>query len=255
MELFDTHAHLVDERFDGDREALIGALPLQGVQYMVECAASEEDSVRAVALAHAHHMIYAAVGVHPHEAKAWGDRTAAVLKSLARQPKVVAIGEAGLDYHYDNSPRGIQREVFEKQVQLALELDMPFIVHTREATQDTLEILQKYPALRALLHCYSGSVETAKVLLKMGHYIALGGAVTFKNAHKTLDVARMVPLDRLVIETDSPYLAPVPHRGERNNPGYVRFVAEKIAELRGMDVEELARATTENAKNFFNITE
>jgi len=255
MELFDTHAHLIDERFDADREALISALPLQGVKYMVECAASEEDSVRAVALAQEHHMVYAAVGVHPHEASEWTERTAEVLRSLAKQPKVVAIGEAGLDYHYDNSPRDIQKVVFEKQVQLALEVDMPFIVHTREATQDTLEILKKYPALRALLHCFSGSVETMEILLKMGHYIALGGSVTFKNAQKTVEVAKRVPLDRLVIETDSPYLAPVPHRGERNNPGYVRHVAEKIAEVRGMDVEEVARITTENAKKFFGIAD
>lgn len=253
MVLFDTHAHLIDERFDEDREKLIRAMPSQGIGYLIECSAAEDESIRAVALAHEHAMIYAAVGVHPHAAKEWNEQTKSVLKSLAKQPKVVAIGEAGLDYHYDNSPRDIQKEVFEKQIQLAMEVDLPLIVHSRDAMADTLELLEKYPQQRVLLHCYSGSVETAKRLLQMGAYIAIGGAVTFKNAKKTVEVAKMLPLDRLVIETDSPYLAPVPHRGERNSPEYVRFVAEKIAEIREVDVEVIAEATTANAKRFFGI--
>jgi TatD DNase family protein len=253
MELFDTHAHLLDKRFDEDREKLIRELPELDVKYMIECAASEEDSIRAAALAREHRMIYAAVGVHPHDASQWADTTYGVLKTLAKEPKVVAIGEAGLDYHYDFSPRDVQKDVFRKQIELSIEVGLPFVVHTREATKDTLDIVREYPQARFLFHCYSSSVETMRILLDRGAYIALGGSVTFKNAKKPVAVAKEIPLDRLVIETDCPYLAPAPHRGERNNPAYVRYVAEKIAEIRGMPVEEIAKITMENALRFFNI--
>lgn len=253
MELFDTHAHLIDGRYDEDREKLIRELPSNGIAYMIECAASEEDSIRAAALAREHSFIYAAVGVHPHSAKEWGPKTKEVLKTLTTQRKVVAIGEAGLDYHYDFSPRDIQKEVFRKQIELSIEVNLPLIIHTREATKDTLDIIFEYPEAKCLFHCYSGSVETAERLLEKGYYLALGGTVTFKNAKKTQEVAKVVPISHLVIETDSPYLAPTPHRGERNTPAYVRYVAEKIAELRGVDAEEIAAQTTENAKRFFGI--
>lgn len=251
--LFDTHAHLLDERFDEDRERVIRELPQNGVAQVVESSADLADSIRAAALAREHSIVHAAVGLHPHSASEWDEHTEAALRALLKEPKVVAVGEIGLDYHYDFSPRDIQREVFEHQIILALEENFPIVVHSREATADTMALLKKYPEVRGELHCFSGSAETAKELLKMGFYIAFGGALTFKNARKTLEAAAAVPLDRLLIETDCPYMTPVPFRGKRNEPAYVRLVAEKLAEVKGVAVEEIARVTMENAKRFFGI--
>lgn len=251
--LFDTHAHLLDERFDEDRERVIRELPQNGVAQVVESSADLADSIRAAALAREHSIVHAAVGLHPHSASEWDEHTEAALRALLKEPKVVAVGEIGLDYHYDFSPRDIQREVFEHQIILALEENFPIVVHSREATADTMALLKKYPEVRGELHCFSGSAETAKELLKMGFYIAFGGALTFKNARKTLEAAMAVPLDRLLIETDCPYMTPVPFRGKRNEPAYVRLVAEKLAEVKGVAVEEIALVTMENAKRFFGI--
>ena len=223
--LFDTHVHLLDERFDDDRERIIGELGQKGVGQVVESSSDLADSIRAAALAKEHHIVHAAVGLHPHSASEWDDGTETALHALLKEPKAVAVGEIGLDYHYDFSPREVQREVFEKQIRLALDMDMPIVVHSREATADTMEILRKYPGVRGELHCFSGSAETAKELVKMGYYIAFGGALTFKNARKTLEAAAAVPLDRLLIETDCPYMTPVPFRGKRNEPAYVKLVA------------------------------
>ncbi|WP_320606716.1 TatD family hydrolase [Christensenella hongkongensis] len=253
MMLFDTHAHLLDERFDEDREELIGRLPLEGVEYVVEASSDLADSIRAAALAKEHRMIYSAVGVHPHSAGEWDQKTAVALRSLAKEEKVVAIGEIGLDYHYDFSPRETQKKAFEQQVELALEVNLPIVVHSREATADTLEILRKFPQVRGELHCFSGSAETARELVKMGFYIAFGGALTFKNARKTLEAAQAVPMERLLIETDCPYMTPVPLRGKRNEPAYVRYVAQRLAEVKNVDEAEIARVTMKNAKRFFDI--
>lgn len=253
MMLFDTHAHLLDERFDEDREELIGRLPLEGVEYVVEASSDLADSVRAAALAKEHRMIYSAVGVHPHSAGEWDQKIAVALRSLAKEEKVVAIGEIGLDYHYDFSPRETQKKAFEQQVELALEVNLPIVVHSREATADTLEILRKFPQVRGELHCFSGSAETARELVKMGFYIAFGGALTFKNARKTLEAAQAVPMERLLIETDCPYMTPVPFRGKRNEPAYVRYVAQRLAEVKNVDEAEIARVTMKNAKRFFDI--
>lgn len=251
--LFDTHVHLLDERFDEDRERVIGELGQKGVGQVVESSSDLADSIRAAALAKEHHIVHAAVGLHPHSASEWDDGTETALRALLKEPKVVAVGEIGLDYHYDFSPREVQREVFEKQIRLALDADMPIVVHSREATADTMEILRKYPGVRGELHCFSGSAETAKELVKMGYYIAFGGALTFKNARKTLEAAAAVPLDRLLVETDCPYMTPVPFRGKRNEPAYVKLVAEKLAEVKGVPYEEIVRVTMENGKRFFGI--
>ena len=251
--LFDTHVHLLDERFDEDRERVIGELGQKGVGQVVESSSDLADSIRAAALAKEHHIVHAAVGLHPHSASEWDDGTETALRALLKEPKVVAVGEIGLDYHYDFSPREVQREVFEKQIRLALDADMPIVVHSREATADTMEILRKYPGVRGELHCFSGSAETAKELVKMGYYIAFGGALTFKNARKTLEAAAAVPLDRLLVETDCPYMTPVPFRGKRNEPAYVKLVAEKLADVKGVPYEEIVRVTMENGKRFFGI--
>ncbi|MEG0784106.1 MAG: TatD family hydrolase [Christensenella sp.] len=251
--LFDTHTHLLDERFDEDRERIITGLMLHGVGNIVENSADLANSIAAAAFAHEHAIVHAAVGVHPHSADEWNADTANVLRTLIKEPKVVAIGEIGLDYHYDLSPREIQREVFEKQIVLALDVNMPIVVHSREATADTMEILRKYPKVRGNLHCFSGSAETAEELVAMGYYIAFGGAVTFKNARKIIEAAHAVPLQRLLIETDCPYMTPVPLRGQRNEPANVRYTAEKLAEIKGVAVGEIIRITAENGKRFFGI--
>lgn len=253
MRLFDTHTHLLDERFDEDRETLLRELAEQGIEYIVECSSDMGDSVRAAALAREHHPVYAAVGVHPHSAQEWDEASKDVLRSLSKEQKVVAIGEIGLDYHYDFSPREAQKKAFAQQIELAIELDLPIVVHSREATMDTVTILRQYPGVRGEMHCFSGSAQTAKELVAMGFYIAFGGSLTFKNARKTIEAAQAVPLERLLLETDCPYMTPVPLRGRRNQPAYVRYVAEKMAEIRGVDTEEIARLTLENAKRFFGI--
>lgn len=250
---FDTHAHLLDERFDEDREKLIQELPDNDIANVVESSADLANSIKAAALAREYSMIHAAVGIHPHSASEWDDGTEVKLRKLLQEPKVVAVGEIGLDYHYTFSPREIQKQVFEKQIQLALDTDYPIVVHSREATADTLEILKRYPKVRGELHCFSGSAETAKELVKMGFYIAFGGALTFKNARKTLEAAQAVPLEKLLIETDCPYMTPVPFRGKRNEPSYVKYVAEKLAEVKNVSVEEIAQVTMENGKRFFGI--
>lgn len=251
--LFDTHVHLLDERFDGDREEILLRLTENQVGNVVEASSDLENSIYAAALAREHHIVHAAVGIHPHSASEWDERTEETLRGLLQEPKVVAVGEIGLDYHYDFSPREKQKEVFERQIMLALDVDMPIVVHSREATADTMEILRRYPNVRGELHCFSGSAETAEELVKMGFYIAFGGAVTFKNARKTVTAAKAVPLERLLIETDCPYMTPVPFRGKRNEPAYVSYVAEKLAEVREIPLEEIVRITEENAKRFFGL--
>lgn len=251
--LFDTHVHLLDERYDADRDGVIRSLPESGVHFVTECADTMDTSHKAVALAEAYDMIYAAVGVHPHGADEWDETCADTLKTLTKQGKVVAIGEIGLDYHYDFSPRDVQKAVFARQMALAGELGLPVVVHSREATRDTLAILRDFPNVTGVMHCFAGSLETLEMVLALGYYISLGGAVTFKNAKKPAASAFHVPLERLMLETDSPYMTPVPYRGERNTPAYVRLVAEKVAEIRGMELPELERITTENASRFFRI--
>lgn len=250
---FDTHAHLNDERFDEDREAFIASLPQNGVDNTCEIGFDIESSKKAAQLAERYDFIYAAVGVHPHDVENLCEDDMDTLRSLLKHNKVVAVGEIGLDYYYDNSPRELQKKWFAYQAELAKELDFPIVVHTRDAMADTVEILRDHGGGDGIIHCYSGSVESAKILLNLGYYISFAGPVTFKNANSILDVVRYVPMERMLIETDSPYLAPVPFRGGRNCPVYVAEVAKKIAEVRGMSLEDVARITMQNAKKVYRI--
>lgn len=253
--LIDSHAHLDDERFDRDRDELIKTLGKNGISTVINIGADLPSSIKSVKLSEQYDNIYAAVGVHPHSASEMDEGTIEVLKAFSSREKVVAIGEIGLDYYYDNSPRDVQRTWFKRQMKLAKEVNLPIVVHSREANQETFDMIKAESdgKLTGVIHCYSGSVELMKEYIKLGYYISLGGPVTFKNAKTPKEVAKVVPIDRLLVETDSPYLTPEPHRGKRNEPLYVRHVAAMIAELRGMTIEELARATSENTKRLFNL--
>lgn len=251
--LIDSHAHLDDERFDKDRDKIIKDLNDQGIELVINPGADVASSVKAVSLAKKYDNIYAAVGVHPHDAKTMDDTTIQLLASLAGNKKVIAIGEIGLDYHYDNSPRDVQKKWFVEQIRLAKKLQLPIIIHEREATQDMYNILKQESDcnLTGVLHCYSGSLEMAREYLKMGFYISFAGPVTFKNSRVSKEVAKNIPLDRILVETDSPYLSPEPKRGKRNEPLNVRYVAAMIAELRQISFDEVAIATSENVKKIF----
>ena len=254
--LFDSHAHLNDERFDEDREELINSLKAKGVDLVLNPGACIETYKSSVELANKYDFIYAAVGVHPHDVGEMTEDDIETLRKLALEnEKVKAIGEIGLDYYYDNSPREIQKKWFKRQIELANELKLPIIIHDRDAHGDTFEIIKntKSPEIGCVLHCYSGNVELAKEYVKMGCYISIPGTVTFKNNKKTREVAKEIPLEYLLIETDSPYMAPEPHRGKRNDPSLVQFVADKIAQQKGISYEQVCEATKENAKRFFNI--
>ncbi len=250
---FDTHTHLDDEKFDPDRELVIENLKKEGVSLAVNVGADLTSSKNSIALAEQYDFIYAAVGVHPNEVGEMQDEDLETLADMAKHEKVVAVGEIGLDYHYDEPGRDVQKLWFEKQLRMAQALNMPFIVHDRDAHQDTLELLKKVGYYNGVMHCFSGSCEMAKILLDLGFYISIAGQVTFKNAPKVKEVAKMVPADRLFIETDSPYLTPEPHRGERNNSANVKFTCAKIAELKGISAEKLAKVTLENGKKFYGI--
>ena len=249
---FDTHAHYTDRRFDPDRDALLESLPGRGVALALTCGSSLPDSRRALALAERYPYIYAACGVHPHEATSFREQDTGALRALLKRGRCLALGEIGLDYHYDFSPRETQQDCFRRQLALALELDMPVIVHDREAHEDTLRLLQEYRP-RGVVHCFSGSAEFAREILGLGFYIGLGGAVTFKNARKPLEVAAQIPLERLLLETDAPYMAPEPCRGRRCESWHIGYTAKKIAQARGMDAQELIDICNRNGRELFHI--
>ena len=252
--LFDTHAHYDDERFDEDREALLNAMPEKGVGLIVNPGCDLASSRMAVDMAQKYDFLYAAVGIHPENCGDFAPAMTDGLRALAKAPKVVAIGEIGLDYYWaENPPRELQQEVLRRQLALAQELRLPVIIHDRDAHADTLAIVREFPQVTGVFHCFAGSVEMAQALIKMGWMLSFNGAATFKNAKKAPEVIAAVPLEKLMIETDAPYLTPVPHRGERNDSSYVRFVAEKIAEIKGISAEEVEKATWENGKAFFGI--
>lgn len=248
--IFDSHAHYDDEKFDGDRDALLASLFENGIAAIVNCGSDLASSRRSQSLSQKYPSIYFAAGVHPHEADATGENDFDEIKKLLNDKKCVAIGEIGLDYHYDFSPRDVQKKVFEYQLKLAKEYDMPVIIHDREAHEDTWELLKKYQP-KGVVHCFSGSAEMAKDILSIGMYIGLGGAVTFKNAKKPVSVAAMVPENRLLIETDCPYMAPVPHRGERNDSSLIPCTAEVLAGIRGVSAQKILDMTAENAERLF----
>lgn len=254
--LIDSHAHLDDRKYDEDREAVIARAKEAGVEIIINVGYDLRSSGASVLLASNHPFIYAAVGFHPSDSNGYSDEAEEQLRKWClTEPKVVAIGEIGLDFHWDNSPRNIQRQVFRRQIRLAKSVKKPIVVHDREAHGEILEILRDERAGEAggVLHCFSGSLEMATLCLQMGFYVSLAGPVTFTNAPKVREIAARVPLDRLLIETDSPYLTPHPYRGERNESAYVHLVAEAVAKARGIAVDELAAATTANTKRLFGI--
>jgi TatD DNase family protein len=254
MRLFDTHAHLTDESFDEDREALLASLPSRDIALVTEIACDVREAEASLALTEKYPYIYAAIGMHPHIAHEVKTEHLDAIKELTKRKKVVAIGEIGLDYHYDFSPRDVQRKWFTEQLELAEELRLPVSLHIREAFGDCMDILRAHKnGLKGVMHCFSGSRETAFECIDLGLYIALGGAVTFKNAKRPPNVAEHIPLERLVIETDCPYLTPEPFRGRRNDPSMVRYTAEHIARVRGCDIEEIAEATYQNGLKAFEI--
>lgn len=252
---FDSHAHLDDIKYDRDRHEMLMRAREQGISFIVNVGYDVSSSRRSVALAAQYDFIYAAVGIHPHDAADAGAHSLDEISVLAANPKVVALGEMGLDYYRDLSPRDIQKEMFRRQIELAVELDKPVIIHDRDAHSDVMDILRQNATRLpgCVLHCFSGSPQMARECLKLGFYISVAGPVTFGNAKKLREVAAEVPLDRLLVETDAPYLTPEPHRGKRNESAYVAHVGRQVAEIRGIPVEDLSAATTENAKRLFRI--
>ena len=252
--IFDTHAHLDDRAFDTDRAALLSQLPGLGLALVMNPGCSLASSRAAAALAENYDYVYAAVGSHPDAADEVTEDVLEQYRQLARQcPKVRAIGEIGLDYHYEDIPREVQQRTFRAQMARARELELPVIVLEREAHEDVMRIVEEFPQVTGVFHCYSGSLEMAKVLIRRGWYIGFGGVLTFKNARKAVEAASQIPLDRLVLETDCPYMSPEPFRGRRNDPGRLHLVAERLAQLRGLSAEEIENITLENGKRLYRI--
>ena len=253
--IFDTHAHYDSGGFNADREEIVAALPGGNVGLVVNPGCDVESSRMAVALAEKFPHVYAAVGIHPSDCAGTDETAYEALRELAKHEKVVAIGEIGLDYYWDtNPPKEFQQEVFRRQIQLALELDLPVCIHDREAHGDSLAMVLEYPNLRGVFHCFSGSPEMAQELLKRGWYLGFDGPITYKNARRSPEVVAITPLDRIVIETDAPYLTPVPFRGKRNDSRYLSYVVEKLAEWKGVTVEEMERITWENGARLYGLT-
>lgn len=250
----DSHAHLEMKEFEGDRDTVIQRAAAAGLSAIITVGTTISDCEKVTALAREYPQVYAAVGIHPHEVNGTDTRTYEVLKDLARQEKVIAIGEIGLDFHYEFAPRDIQLKRFEEQLDLAVEVDLPVIIHDREAHDETLDILkQRKGCLQGVLHCFSGDLEMARKCIDLGFYISVAGPVTYRKAEQLREVARNIPMDRLLIETDCPYLAPQPWRGKRNEPAYVKETARCIAEIRGMAAGEVERFTEENARSLFGL--
>lgn len=250
---FDSHTHYDDERFDEDRYILLESLKEKGVDYVVHAGADISSSHKGLELAKQYDFIYTSIGVHPHEVHQMSDGDIDKLRELAKEPKVVAIGEIGLDYYYNYSSKEDQVYWFKRQLELAKELSLPVIIHSREASQLTFDILKEADIHKGVIHCFSGSHELAKEYVKRGFYIGIGGAITFNNARKTIEVAEHIPIENIVIETDCPYLTPVPFRGKRNDSSYLKYVVEKIAQIKDMEPTEVARRTLENAKLLYGI--
>ena len=251
--IFESHAHYDDEAFDRDREELLEECRNQGIEYIVNVSSSLKSVRTTLALAEQHPFVYAAVGIHPDEVGELNEETFAWLEQQCGHPKAVAVGEIGLDYYWDEPEREIQKEWFVRQLELAEKCGLPVIIHSREACADTLEEMKKAhsPELRGVIHCFSYAPETAGEYLEMGYYIGVGGVVTFKNAKKLKEVVKMLPLNRILLETDCPYLAPEPNRGKRNSSLNLPYVAAAIAEIKGVETEEVIRVTNENARNLY----
>ena len=251
--LFDTHAHMNDPAFDEDREEVLLGLKDKGVEWMMNVGCCLESSRDCVAMAERYPFVYASVGTHPDSADEVDDAVLEEYGKLCKHEKVMAVGEIGLDYYYETIPRDVQQRAFRLQMELAKELGMPVIVHERNAHEDGMKIVKEFKGVTGVFHCYSGSAEMARQLVDLGWYIGFTGVLTFKNARKAVETAQQIPLDRIVLETDCPFMAPDPFRGKRNDPGYLWRMAEKLAEIRGIGLEEVHRATTENAKRLYRI--
>ncbi len=255
---FDSHAHYDDDRFNEDRHELLSAMPQNKVNYIVNAAADINSSNEGVRLSEEYNFIYAGVGVHPHSVEELdetnqGKATLDYLEELVNHPKVVAIGEIGLDYYYEHSPRKVQRIWFQRQMELAEKVNLPIIVHSRDAAKETFDMIRESGLNKGVIHCFSGSAEMALEYIKMGFYIGVGGTITFNNARRSVEVVEQIPLESIVIETDCPYLTPMPHRGKRNDSTYLSHIAQKIADIKNITIDEVAKVTTNNAKKLFNI--
>ncbi len=254
MQLFDTHAHYDAEQFNADLDAILAAMPENGVGLIVNPGCDIPTSRKAVDLAIHFEHIYAAVGYHPESCAPYQESDLDILREMAQHPKVVAIGEIGLDYYWEeNPPKELQQQVFRAQMALARELKLPVIVHDREAHADSLAMIREFPEVKGVFHCFSGSAEMAKELVKTGWMISFTGVLTYKNARKAVEAAEAVPIESIMIETDAPYMAPVPHRGKRSDSSMVLHICETLAQIKGISVEDCARITTENGKRFFQI--
>ena len=253
LKIIDTHAHYDDRAFDDDRYEILDEILNDNVKSIITIGCSIESSKNAIKLAEKYPQIYASVGIHPSDCMGLPENYISILRNLAKHKKVVAIGEIGLDYHYEGYVRDAQIDCFVKQIELASELNLPIIVHSREASKDTMDILKKYKP-KGVVHCYSGSLETAREILNLGMMISFTGVLTFKNSKKAVEVCKEIPMDRLMLETDTPYMTPVPHRGERNNSSYTIHVAEKVAEIKNLTVEEVVDICNANAVSFFNLS-
>ena len=252
--IFDTHAHYDSGAFNADREELLASMPSKGVGLILDPGCEERSSRAALALAEKYSFVYAAVGVHPEDMESMTSDTLETIRRLARHEKCAAIGEIGLDYYWDDTHKAEQKELFAAQLALAEELDLPVIVHDREAHADCLEITGGFPKARGVFHCFSGSAEMAKELLRRGNwYLGFDGPVTYKNARKALEVLEIVPPERILVETDSPYMSPVPLRGKRNDSSNLVYIIQKIAEIKGMTPQEVERITWDNGKRLFGI--
>ena len=254
--IFETHAHYDDEQFDMDRETLLLSMPEQGIGTIVNVSATYASCQRVVDLVQKYPFMYAAVGIHPDEVGSLNEERFQQMKELCKQEKVVSVGEIGLDYYWDNESHDLQKEWFVRQLDLARELNLPVLIHSREAAADTMEIMKQYgQGLKGVIHCFSYSKEMAAEYVKMGFYIGVGGVVTFKNARKLKETVQEIPLTSIVLETDCPYLAPVPYRGKRNNSAYIKYIAEEIAGIKGVSYEEVVEQTEKNARDLYNLTE
>ncbi len=251
IKLVDTHCHIDHDRYEDDRQIVLEEIE-DNLEFVVNIGYDIESSKSSIKLAEENNFVYATVGVHPTDIGIYTDSIERELEELARHPKVVAIGEIGLDYHWMKDEKERQKEVFRSQMNIARKMKKPVVIHAREATADTLEILKEYKDVRGILHCYPGSYESAKEIID-NYYFGVGGVITFKNAKKNIEAISKIPLERLVIETDAPYLTPTPFRGKRNHPMYVEYIAQKIAEIKGISIEEVVKVTTENAKKAYNL--
>ncbi|MBO4929410.1 MAG: TatD family hydrolase [Clostridia bacterium] len=253
MHIFDSHAHFDDHAFDEDRHQLLQQIHAEGVDFIANIGCDAPTCKSSVALAEQYDFIYATVGWHPEFAGSWNAEAEELIRSLAVHPKVRAIGETGVDYHWMNDPEEVQLRCFDDQMRIARELKMPVVIHQREGMEDCLSVVRRYPDVQGVFHCYSGSAESAKEILKMGYYLGFTGVITFKNARKSHEVLEMMPLDRILIETDCPYMAPFPFRGQRCHSGLLPHTLETLAQIKGISVEEAAQITLDNAKRFYGI--